>query len=94
MKATRKSEKPIRRGLTKALDLPADVLLHEPMVSVDGRRKLTVENHKGVEEFDGENLAVKTSVGVLRITGVSLVLEDLGCGSLLLTGEIKTIEWM
>jgi sporulation protein YqfC len=63
-------------------------------VSVDGRRKLTVENHKGVEEFDGEKLTVRTSIGVLKIFGVSLVLEDLGCGSLLLTGEIRNIEWM
>lgn len=94
MKATRKSEKPIRRGLTEALDLPADVLLDEPTVSVEGRRRLAVDNHKGVEEFDGETLTVKTSIGVLKILGRSLVLEDLGCGSLLLTGEIKTIEWM
>ncbi len=82
MKATRKSEKPIRRGLTKALDLPADVLLDEPMVSVDGRRKLTVENHKGVEEFDGENLAVKTSVGVLANHGGFFGFGGSGSGSL------------
>jgi len=94
MKAARKSEKPIRRGLTEALDLPADVLLDEPTVSVEGKRRLTVDNHKGVEEFDGEKLTVKTSIGALRVSGSSLVLEDLGCGSLLLTGTIRSIEWM
>ncbi len=94
MKATRKTEKPIRRGLTEALDLPADVLLDEPTVNLEGRRKLTVDNHKGVGEFDGENILIRTTAGMLRVTGTSLVLEDFGCGSLLLTGEIKNIEWI
>jgi len=94
MKATRKSEKPIRKGLTETLDLPADVLLDEPMITAEGKRRLTIENHKGVEEFDGEKLLVRTSAGMLSVSGRTLVLEDLGCGFLLLTGEIQSLAWI
>ncbi|MCE5234426.1 MAG: sporulation protein YqfC [Clostridiaceae bacterium] len=83
----------LRRRIMEALDLPMETVLDVPRLTVLGREKLLVENHKGVYEYYPSFVRLKTGCGMLRVGGEELALEELGAERLFISGRIASFEY-
>ena len=73
-------------------DLPADALAALPRITLCGRGRVSVENHRGLLGYDGNR--VELSGGRVRvvITGTDLELRVMDRSAAVITGEICSVE--
>lgn len=91
--------KPVRRkwglpqDLAERLALPEEALLGTARLTVTGGRRLLVENHRGVMDYDRERIVVSLGRGRLNISGTGLVIIAMNRRELLIGGRIQSVEW-
>ena len=68
----------LRKGLLRALDLPADADGSVIRVTMIGNTDLLVENHAGVIRYNDDLVRLQSEYGVLRIEGRGLQLSEFG----------------
>ena len=83
-----------QEALATWLDLPTDVMLDWPRVSLLGRRQLYIENHKGISAYGDERVCVATTVGTLVVVGKRLALRDIAEEEIVVTGEVEGISYV
>lgn len=86
--------KGLKRNVTDALELPKEVLLNLPIVSLMGREELCIENYKGIVEYGQEKIRVNTGVGILKIEGKNLFLKQITSETITITGIIGKFEFL
>ena len=86
-----------RRGIlektAEIFDLPGDVVAGLPHIELTGSRELRMENHKGILSYGSEEIHISGGKLVMRVTGTGLELRAMNAGQLLITGEIRTVEF-
>jgi sporulation protein YqfC len=86
-----------RRGrlqrLAGMLEIPADVVLDWPRITMLGNKQLLVENHKGIVEYTGTFVRIKLTHGELAVTGSDLVIGSLQAEQLLVEGTVTDIKY-
>ena len=85
-----------RRGsflqrLTEAVDLQVEPIPNIPLVELAGDRRVLIENHGGVCEYDAQQIRVRLSYGQLCICGAGLELAHMNCENLVISGRIDSI---
>ena len=84
----------LRRNVVNALELPKEVMLNLPFISLTGKEELIIENYKGIIEYGDEVMRVGTASGVLRIEGKELLLKQLTSECIVVTGTIQGISFL
>ncbi|USF29531.1 sporulation protein YqfC [Clostridium sp. MD294] len=84
----------LRRNVVNALELPKEVMLNLPLISLTGKEELIIENYKGIVEYGDEVMRVNTAIGVLRIEGKGLLLKQLTSECIVVTGTIKGVLFL
>lgn len=84
----------LRRNVVNALELPKEVILNLPLISLTGKEELIIENYKGIIEYGDEVMRVNTAIGVLRIEGKGLLLKQLTSECIVVTGTIKGVLFL
>ncbi len=64
------------RGVADLFDIPEDIVLNVPRITIIGNLQMIVENHRGLIEYTPATIRVGTGNGQLVISG-----EDLAVGS-------------
>lgn len=64
------------RGVADLFDIPEDVVLNVPRITIIGNLQLIIENHRGLIEYTPQTIRVGAGNGQLVIDG-----EDLAVGS-------------
>jgi sporulation protein YqfC len=86
-----------RRGklqrLAGMLEIPPDVVLDWPRITMLGNKQLLVENHKGIIEYTGAFVRIKLNQGELAVTGSDLVIGSLQAEQLLVEGTVTDIKY-
>ncbi len=77
-----------------AFELPKEVVLNLPLISLTGHEELLIENYKGIIEYTDERLRVNTSAGVIRVEGRGLYLKLITSESMTINGNIMKIEFI
>jgi|GEM_PF-91663 len=75
----------------QAADLPlqaADL----PLITLTGRRRALIENHKGLEALEPDGVLIRCRGGLIRVRGSGLKLAAMTDTELLLTGEIAGVD--
>ena len=57
-----------------------------------GNYSLTVENHKGIIDYDLDRIRIKIGGGWVEIIGSGLMLETMSREELVIEGEIKALN--
>lgn len=86
--------KGIKRNVTDALELPKEVMLNLPLLSLMGREELTIENYKGIMEYNEECIRVNTAAGIIKIQGKNLCLKQLTAECVVVSGKIIGMEYL
>lgn len=98
-KIPKKKEEPkdkqiIKKTLARMLELPKEIALNLPLISMTGNEELGIENYKGVIEYTEERIRLNTSCGVLKIEGKKLLLKQITTESMVVTGYIRKLEFL
>ncbi|MFO7152221.1 MAG: sporulation protein YqfC [Bacillota bacterium] len=83
----------LKSKFIEALDLPKDVVLDIPRVTVTGKVGVLVENHRGIVEYSSEKVSVNTSVGLLIIRGEELFIKYVLSDEIFVEGKVKAFEF-
>lgn len=92
-KKSRVKEQSFKNRIAGASELPKDVVLGQPVVTVLGQTELTVENYRGITEYTDVFIRLQTKVGQIRITGRNLCVEYYTNDDMKITGLIEHIEY-
>ena len=82
-----KKDKPnLKKELSAALEIPGEVILDMPLISLKGREEISVENYRGIR--------LNTTAGIFKITGENLLIKCLDCDNVIITGKINATEFL
>ena len=81
-------------GLTNKMDLPADVMMDLPRVTMIGQLHIYIENHKGLLLFTDSELRLLLKQGQLLIIGNSFVIKTILPEEILLEGKIEEVHYL
>ncbi len=83
----------LRGQMADWLDLPRDVVLDVPRITLIGDVQLAVENHRGLLEYNSERIAVGTPGGRLAVTGRDLVIGTVSGEAITVRGRIEALRF-
>ena len=83
-----------RKNVTEALELPKEIMLNQPLISLVGREEVTIENYRGILEYGDEMVRIGTAAGILRLTGKGLCLKQLSAECMVVTGMVEKVEFL
>ena len=74
------------------LELPGEAL-GALLITVIGKSRVLVENHRGIEQYSKEFIRLAARGGAVSIYGSGIKLRILGKNKLALDGNIRSMEW-
>ena len=74
------------------LSLPPEALGEIPLAELRGCSSLTIENHRGILEYDDERVKVSVKHGAISVTGERLRIVCMSSRSLEIRGRIHSVE--
>lgn len=83
----------IKKRISDALDLPQDIVLNLPRVTITGSVAVFIENHKGIVEYGPDRVRINTGAGVLIVNGEGLLIKSLVADEITVEGRLKSIEF-
>ena len=79
--------------LAGMLEIPQDIVLDLPRITMLGNRQLLVENHKGIIEYTPSLVRIKLNQGELLVIGKNLMLGNLQIEQILVEGTVGEIKY-
>ncbi len=90
----RKRLEDAKSTVSEMFDLPREIMLNLPRITMIGNNQMIVENHKGVIEYTPERIRVNSSIGVIRVQGKDMKLKNIATDDIMITGGMKAIEFI
>lgn len=84
----------VRRWMTDKMELPADVTMDLPRITMIGQLHIYIENHRGVLKFTNIELRLLLEQGQLIIKGNNFVIKTILPEELLLEGTIEQVIYI
>lgn len=76
-----------------AFDLPGEVLANMPKLTITGNRRIHIECHKGILEYDQNTIIVNGGAVLLKLRGDDLEICSMSSEELLIKGIIVGIDF-
>ncbi|MFC0188137.1 sporulation protein YqfC [Fictibacillus aquaticus] len=83
----------VSKWMMQKMDLPADVVMDLPRITMIGQLHIYIENHRGVLAFSNEELKLKLKQGVLVIEGEGFLIKTVMPEEILLEGKISGVRF-
>ncbi|MGL6199478.1 MAG: sporulation protein YqfC [Lachnospiraceae bacterium] len=83
----------LRNRMANAANMPKDVVLGVPIITMTGRLELSVENYNGIIEYTDILVRLSTKSGQIKIVGKHLQIEYYTSDEMKVTGQIKSVEY-
>ncbi|MEE6450350.1 MULTISPECIES: sporulation protein YqfC [Bacillaceae] len=80
--------------MSSKMDLPPDVLLELPRITMLGQLHIYIENHRGLLVYSDNELRLLMKQGQLLIKGKDFVLKTMLPEEILLEGEIEHVYFI
>ncbi|NMM61945.1 sporulation protein YqfC [Clostridium sp. P21] len=82
-----------KQNIANKLDLPRDVILNVPKITVTGHSEIIIENHRGVAVFNENEVKVNSGIGSICIHGSQFEILFMGGTTLTVGGKFKSIVY-
>lgn len=89
-----KWHKRMRSWITKTLEMPPDVMMDLPRITMVGRLHIYIENHRGLLLFSEEEVRLMLKQGQCIIQGKNLVIKAILPEEILLEGKIDQVKYI
>lgn len=90
----RRFRKKINHWTTKILDVPPDITMDLPRLTMTGNMRLYIENHRGVIHFTDQLVKLALSKGAMEIRGSNLVIRTIMPEEVLVEGSITELKYI
>lgn len=77
--------------IARKISFPEDVLLDIPKLTIIGKERITIENHKGILTFDEFKIRVGSKLGIINIIGNNFEILYIGGYTIIISGVFKSI---
>ena len=84
----------IKSSLSEILELPKDIVLGLPKITMIGNLQVYIENHKGIIEYSKTQIRINTKKGVVKISGKEMYIRTIVTEEIIVIGEIENIEFV
>lgn len=83
----------VKQRVADGFDLPKEVVIDVPKISMIGNNEITIENHKGIVAFDNNKMKVKTRLGNFVIEGSGIEILFIGGSTITISGYFKSLYY-
>ena len=84
----------VKQILTNTVDLPQDVMMNLPRITMIGQIHIYIENHTGLIAFSDKEVRLQVEQGELSITGENLIIKTILPEEILLEGVIHSVSYI
>ncbi len=70
---------------------PREVTSGVPRLTLTGHERLYVEQHRGLIDYAPESIVLRTSCGLVRVSGTGMVFRMYTAAEALITGQIDCV---
>ena len=84
----------VRNWMATKMDLPQDVMMDLPRITMIGQIHIYIENHRGLLAFSDKELRLLLKQGQLLIKGKSFVIKTILPEEILLQGKIDQVIYI
>ncbi|PLS01193.1 sporulation protein YqfC [Neobacillus cucumis] len=84
----------VRNWMANKMDLPQDVMMDLPRITMIGQIHIYVENHRGLLSFTDKELRLLLKQGQLLIKGKGFVIKTILPEEILLEGKIDQVIYI
>jgi sporulation protein YqfC len=86
--------KKMKQLMTKTMDLPQDVMMDLPRITMIGQLHIYIENHRGLLAFSDSEVRLMLKNGQLLIKGTSFVIKTILPEEIMLEGKIDKVYFI
>ena len=87
-------KKGFREKFAEMLELPKELILNIPRITMAGNGDMMIENYKGLIEYDRARIRISTGPGTVMITGKGLIIREITSEDVIISGDIRTLEFL
>lgn len=80
-------------NLARFFEIPADIVLDMPRLTMLGNQQLLIENHRGIILYDASLLRIKVDAGEVVVAGDGLSLGNVEAEQILVEGRIAYVAY-
>jgi sporulation protein YqfC len=84
----------VRQMLLNTIDLPKDVMMDLPRITMIGQLHIYIENHRGLVAFSDNEVRLGLSQGQLSIRGETFIIKAILPEEILLEGVISSVTFI
>ena len=88
-----KKRKNIINRINKVLEVPDEVSLKVPKVTILNFEQVLIENYKGILEYQDFFVRIQTYIGIININGFKLSMEEMTNDDLIVKGKIESVDF-
>jgi sporulation protein YqfC len=93
-KRNKEQKSGLKMKVTEALELPKEIVLNMPKLTMLGSGDLIIENYKGVIEYSEEKVRINTASGIIKISGSNLIIKEITAEDIIIKGIISSLEFL
>ena len=93
-KKDEKSKGRLMEKFTEMLELPKEIVLNIPKITIVGNGDMIIENYKGIIEYSDARIRINTGIGTIRMNGSGLVIREITSEDIIISGEIQALEFI
>lgn len=82
-----------REILSEKFDLPKDIIMNLPKITIIGDSEITIENHKGIILFERSIIKINTKAKIINIEGENFEILYIGESTITISGKFKSISY-
>lgn len=87
----RKGEK-LRGKIADTLELPKDIVMDVPKITIIGNVQLNIENHLGIVEYTSRTIRINTCIGMFKINGEDMIIRSIASDEIVIEGIIENLD--
>lgn len=76
----------VKNKISEDFNIPKEVVLDVPKITITGKTEITIENHKGIVQFSKECIKLNTKIGLITINGKDFEICYIGDKTIILSG--------
>lgn len=82
-----------KETIANKLDLPRDIILDLPKITILANNEINIENHRGIVIFEEELVKINSNVGPISIYGKDFKILFIGGNTITLSGNFKSVVY-
>lgn len=79
------------RTLEETLALPSEAALNTPYVEIRGKKRVSIENHRGISEYTDDAIIINVKHGKIAVQGERLTIAGMNRRRIEVHGMIQAV---